>query len=237
MVVKKPPVIFKGSPYFTSRDGLKPEAIVVHVADGSLAGCDSWFNDNPYGVSAHFCIGRSGAIHQYVNEADAAHANGAIEQGYSATLIDENGYQNPNDWTISIEHEGWSGEIPPPVQLEASAQLSAWLFEAHLFPGGATGVAIDRKHILRHGEISPKSRPNCPGWSAAVLDAYVARVKTIIESPERKIPEVHLIRRGGEGYAIGDLQWSHATPTHDFWVREVDKGVFGKDDIVVGVPK
>ena len=53
----------------------------------------------------------------------------------------------------------------------------------------------------------------------------------------RKPPEVHLIRRGGEGYPIGELKWSHGTPTHDYWVREVDKGVFGKDDIIVGVPK
>ena len=153
---------YVGSPYYSSRDGYSPEAIVLHIMDGTLVGCDTWFNDNPYDVSAHFGINKAGEIHQYVYLSNAAHANGGIEN-WDLKLIKENGYANPNVWTISIEHEGWAGDEPTPEQYSASVKLSAWLWKEVIVPDGASGLAIDRDHFLRHKDISPKIRPNCPG--------------------------------------------------------------------------
>lgn len=174
------PSRFVGSPNWNSREGYGPEAVVLHIAEGTLAGCDSWFNTTDSGVSAHFCVGKNGEVHQYVNLTDAAWANGLIEPGASAALIVENGNINPNQWTVSIEHEGKFPDPPTPEQFEASAQLTAWLFKNVLFVSGATGVAVDRKHILRHAEISPVSRANCPGWMEDTMAHYVQRVQDIL---------------------------------------------------------
>lgn len=183
-----------GSPFFSDRGGDSAEAIVLHIADGTLAGCDSWFNDPTAKVSAHFCIGKDGAVHQYIYLSNGAWANGIIEAGYTAALITENGYDNPNSWTISIEHEGNWPETPTAAQYAASVALTAWLFKNVLFTGHATGVKVDRKHILRHADISPLSRANCPGWPDALLNQYIADVQRAVDgTPAQKTYEQGLI--------------------------------------------
>ena len=173
--------VYVGSPYFSSRNNTGPEAFVLHVMDGTLAGCDSWFNSqqNLGQVSAHFGMNRSGELHQYVYLTNGAHANGAIEN-WNLKLIKENNYSNPNTWTVSLEMEG-KGPFNDcwPEQFEAAAQLCAWVFKEVLFKSGATGVAIDRDHILQHSDISPTSRPNCAGWTEARMQLFIQRVKAI----------------------------------------------------------
>ena len=174
-----PIAAYVGSPNYSARTA-SPEAIVLHVAQGTQPGMDSWFNQIASQVSAHFSISKTGVVHQYVWLTNAAWANGVIEAGYTAALVNENGGMNPNRWSVSIEHEGFYPEEPTPAMFEASVQLSAWLFKNVLLVSGATGVAVDRKHILRHGEISAVSRVNCPGWSDLTMDLYVKRVAEIL---------------------------------------------------------
>jgi hypothetical protein len=165
------------------RGGIKPEAIVLHIAEGPLSAVDSWFNQ-PHGVlgpsSAHFCVAKDGRLHQYVNTGNTAFANGIIEPGFTASLVNDNAGINPNRWTISIEHEGSSGDPVPPAQLDTSTRLTAWLFQNRLFNSGATGVAVDRDHILRHADISPNSREHCPGWSEPFIADYIATVRSLL---------------------------------------------------------
>ncbi len=78
------------SPNYSSRQGVAPEAVVVHIMQGTLAGCDSWFTSPASQVSAHFGVGKDGTVHQYVALADAAWANGVVEAGHTAALVDEN---------------------------------------------------------------------------------------------------------------------------------------------------
>ena len=169
------------------RGGIKPEALVLHIADGPMTAVDSWFNQvHPPEIgptSAHFCVGKDGAVHQYVSTGNTAYANGIVEVGYKAKLIDENAGINPNRWTISIEHEGKSGDEVSDKQWEASVQLGAWLFQNRLLNSGATGVAVDRHHVLRHTDISPKSRARCPGWNEIVIADYIARVRGLLGLP------------------------------------------------------
>lgn len=164
-----------------TRGGIAPEALVLHIADGTLAGMDAWFSNPAAGVSAHFGVGRAGEVHQYVHVADTAHANGSVEPGYTARLIDENAGINPNRWSVSIEHEGRSGELLTPAQWEASTQLAAWLFDAWLLRSGASGVALDRDHILMHRDITPRTRARCPGWPEEYQAAYIARVRDLLD--------------------------------------------------------
>lgn len=174
---------------------IAPEAWVNHIADGSFEGLASWFNvpaDRHFSVggaflgasSTHFSVARDGRIQQHVAIQDTAFANGGIEGGFTSTLVAANGFINPNLWTVSCEHEGFTGDIPTEAQFDSSTRLCARVFASHIIPGGATDVAIDRVHILRHTSISPQSRPRCPGWPESVMDDYVARVAELVRGKQ-----------------------------------------------------
>src|SRR5882672_6185511 len=105
------------------RSGNLPvSAIVIHVMDGFLAGTDALFNQRPaqpqgaqkdHASSAHYGIGQTGVIHQYVKDADTAFHAGNVSDpswsrltsGWDQTLRKYTG-PNPNAFTIGIEHEG-----------------------------------------------------------------------------------------------------------------------------------
>lgn len=193
MTTQPPPIIWKGahpSNYRARVPNVKPEAITLHIAAGPISAVDSWFNTFPHIVDgkdvgaacAHFCVAKSGEIHQYCDMATTAPAaQGIIEAGHTARLIDDNTGISPNDWSLSIEHEGQSGDMVTPAQLNASTRLSAWLWATVIEPAGARGLALDRNHFLRHADISPQSRPACPGWSEVFISDYIARVKLLLQ--------------------------------------------------------
>lgn len=163
-----------------------PEALVVHIAEGSFDAIRDWFHvppsRRPEGVgasSAHYSVAFDGRIRCHVRPEDTAYANGAVEEGATARLLRENAGINPNAWTLSIEHEGRSGDVVPAAQWAASVHLAAWLWESYVLPGGATNVPAQPgpAHILPHAAISPVSRGRCPGWSAAQLTRYWVAVR------------------------------------------------------------
>lgn len=173
--------------YKGTRAGIVPEAICLHMTDqasGGLDALDSWFTNPASNVSAHFGIDRDGTVHQYVPWHLAAFGNGLVEPGHTAKLITDNPGVNPNAWSISIEHVGRGGETLTVPQWEASTALSAHLFAIHLLGGGASGVAVDRDHVLGHFEISPRTRARCPGWPEEYLQGYVNRVRVLLEEPQ-----------------------------------------------------
>ena len=143
------------------RHGHKPEALVVHIMAGSLVGTDAWFACGPQQrngagpSSAHYGIGKTGEIHQYVQEADSAFHAGRIDRPTAPILRDHPG-ASPNYWTIGIEHEGtadseWSDEM-----YEASAHLIADIAARWAIP-------LDRYHVIGHREIDGVNRRGCPG--------------------------------------------------------------------------
>jgi N-acetyl-anhydromuramyl-L-alanine amidase AmpD len=143
--------------------GLHPkQALVCHIAEGTLAGCDSWFSNPQAQASANYCVGYDGTIHCYVDpfDDDAPYANGAIHEPdkYFAELHGVN-RENPNSWTVSIEHEGTTGQSMPDAQFAASTQLAAWLCQELEIP-----VSLTR--MLGHYQIDSLTREHCPGWSA-----------------------------------------------------------------------
>jgi len=222
-VVERPNITWIGAHpdnYEQGRGGVALEAIVVHIAEGSLAGIDSWFNDPRARASTHFAVGKDGGIHQYVDLADTAYGHGTIEPGYTARLIDDNRGRDgvaisPNRWAVGIEHEGRSGDTLTRPQFDASTRLAAWLFAAVLIPGGATGVAIDRDHVLRHGEISPRSRARCPGYTEDALREYAVRVRELVHgTPARPDPGVTARLR-----ALEDALTVQATALDDLAAR------------------
>jgi N-acetyl-anhydromuramyl-L-alanine amidase AmpD len=156
--------IWKGSPNFwTGRKGYKPELIVIHIMDGTLPGTDAWFANPASQVSAHYGIGKSGEIHQYVKEEDAAWHAGRVDAP-SAKLVKAS--VNPNLYTIGIEHEGKPEDIWTDAMKQASASLIREICQRWQIP-------IDRNHIIGHCEIYSK-KPNCPSHDKKIINELVA---------------------------------------------------------------
>jgi N-acetyl-anhydromuramyl-L-alanine amidase AmpD len=84
------PALWVASPYNSARSAAA-SAVTIHTMQGSYAGSISWFQNNPYSVSAHYMVRSSdGQVTQMVRESRAAHHVGS-----------HNGY------TLGIEHEGY----------------------------------------------------------------------------------------------------------------------------------
>lgn len=153
------------------------DAIVIHVMEGTLASARSWFRDPISVVSSHYGIGLRGEIERYVSEGDTAFANGRVYNA-TAALVRERPGVNPNDYTISIEHEGDGKSDMPPAQRAASV----WLIREIVTRRPA--IKVDRRHIIRHNEIY--ARKTCPG--AIDVDRLVAEVAAggvVSNVPER----------------------------------------------------
>lgn len=169
----KPPegIIWKGSPNFTQgRQGRKPVAIVNHIMEGSLAACDSWFANRESQVSAHFGIGKGGQLHQYVKSGDTAWANGVVARPDTSIpwLADaiRRGI-NPNTLTVSIEHEGRSGDALTEAQYQKSLALHRYLIAFY-------GIPVNEQSIIGHNRIDGVNRARCPGagfpWARLLAD-------------------------------------------------------------------
>jgi len=156
-------IIQKKSPNFwIGRKGYRPEAVVVHIMDGTLVGTDSWFANTTSQVSAHYGIGKNGEVHQYVQESDAAWHAGRVDAP-TWKLIKPN--INPNLYTIGIEHEGKPDDVWTDAMKQSSAALIREICQRWQIP-------IDRDHIVGHFEIFSK-KPNCPATDKRILNDLV----------------------------------------------------------------
>jgi N-acetylmuramoyl-L-alanine amidase len=150
-------IIKKLSPNFTpGRKKYQPLAIVIHIMQGSLAGTDSWFGNRQARVSAHYGVGRSGEVHQYVEEKDTAwHAGVVTTPSWSLIKKTVSGlFINPNYYTVGIEHEGTIDTDWTDAMYESTSTLIAEISKKWNIP-------IDRDHIIGHHEIY--SVKACPG--------------------------------------------------------------------------
>lgn len=106
-------IIWKGSPnHYVGRNGYGVTHITLHIMVGYLAGTDSTFASQSSRASAHYGIGATGEIHQYVSELDGSYSDANWAS---------------NNSTISIEHEGGmaNGAVCTQECIDASARLCA----------------------------------------------------------------------------------------------------------------
>lgn len=150
-----------------------PIAVVIHTAAGTMAGMESWLANPVVQTSAHYAIGlkESDPIGQLVDLEDRAWHAGILERGhrwfqvYAACLGSRAVYdgrrENPNNWTVGIETE----DLGDPAQEVTDAQYMNTL----VMTVGAMARYPSIKFLLGHDDISPLSRPNCPGtrWRAS----------------------------------------------------------------------
>lgn len=161
--------------------GHRPEAIVVHIMDGSFAAGESVFLNPATQKSAHYGISTAGEIHQYVDESDTAFHAGIVVR--PQWLLLKPGV-NPNFYTIGIEHAGRPDDVWPDVQLAASASLIGEV-------AVRWGIPIDDQHIIPHHFI--RASKTCPGnWLD--LKSLMRRVSSAQHSTPAKVSSVHVMK-------------------------------------------
>ena len=136
-----------GSPnHYSGRNGYQVTHITLHIMAGFLAGTDATFLNTSSQASAHYGIGSSGEIHQYVSESDGSWS----DANYGS-----------NNTTISIEHEGGIASAPcTDACVEASARLCADIARRYgwtrLWHDGTKG------NVWLHREIPGTDHATCP---------------------------------------------------------------------------
>lgn len=164
-------IIWRGTNNFwPGRDGHSPIAIVDHIMQSSIESADGWFKNPKSEVSAHFGVAKDGRIWQWVAVTNSAWANGPINNPDKSIqwIVDADKHNiNPNRLTISIEHEGKTGELFTQKQYDATLWLHQKLIKEN-------NIALDGKHIIGHFQLDSVTRPNCPGkgfpWEQLLMD-------------------------------------------------------------------
>lgn len=129
-----------------------PIAIAIHIADGNRQSVISTFQDPGVQKSSHFLVCRDGSITQFVSTSDIAFCTGNIDNPINELYLKTQ--TNPNEWSISIEHEGMGTQDITPAQYQTTAKLCKFLHDKWEIP-------LDRTHIFGHREIF--SKKTCPG--------------------------------------------------------------------------
>ncbi len=141
------------APYF--RGSNKPVAAVLHIMEGHATTARQWALSGHYGASWHYTVCLDGSVMQHL-----AHTDGGYHAGIASPPAPEPTWSlwqgptvNINNYTIGIEHEGFSGDGFPPAQAAASKALCQWLASELDFP-------YDREHFPPHADIDLVNRAN-----------------------------------------------------------------------------
>lgn len=162
--------------------GQQPVAIVYHVTDDlEFANVRAHFTNLSSNASAHFVIGRDGALWQFVATRHAAWTNGdaaqwrrdipwlqdAIARCYHPTRNPQGAF-NLNDFTVNLEFMGKPGMAFTPAQVERAVEITRYLL------GRYPGIVPNRGHLLRHADINGASRAYCPGPTFPLREIIIA---------------------------------------------------------------
>lgn len=197
-MARYPGAVWRGPvPNFAS-GGNHPRLFVMHIMEGSLDGCDSWFHNPSAQVSANFGNGKDGRLFQWVDTADTAWAQASY-----------------NGVAVSVEHEGQTGDSLTAAQLENDAQLLAWAHRTHGIPLQVTNDPSS-SGVIGHGllGVAGGNHPDCPGTPILnARQAVVDRAAAILNPPAVSLPkEIDMILLTGfNGPAVaalsGNLLW------------------------------
>lgn len=143
-----------------------PIAFVVHTASGGESGTVAEWLSSSSQLSAHYSAALDGTLDCWIDLGDRAWSNGIVEPGSRWAVIAEDcGVDpglNPNHVTVSCETED-RGDVNKAV---TDAQFEAVLYAAW---EAKQRYPESLRYLARHADISPQSRPNCPGdrWTAS----------------------------------------------------------------------
>jgi N-acetyl-anhydromuramyl-L-alanine amidase AmpD len=132
-----------------STDKITHKFIVIHVESGTESGTNAWFQNPKAQVSAHFGVAKTGQVFQFVDTDETAWAEAEL-----------------NGESISIEHEGLTGDSLTPQQIAADKELLEWIHATH---GTLLKMTFNQNDpaggVIPHGKINEGalSHPECPG--------------------------------------------------------------------------
>lgn len=225
-------IIWKGSPnHYTERNGYGVTHITLHIMVGYLAGTDSTFANPSSQSSAHYGVGATGEIHQYVAETDGSYSDANYASNCS---------------TISIEHEGGmaDGAVCTQACIDASARLCADIARRYgwkkLWHDGLRG------NVWLHREIPGTDHAACPDLAPNGLpfQQVIDKANNLLEGKEMALTDedvtkiwTHKLPNGAcvrdcLSPAIQDIFAMHDTGlTNGGWLHKLPNGRPARDII------
>lgn len=225
-------IIWKGSPnHYTGRQGFGVTHITLHIMVGYLAGTDSTFANSDSQASAHYGIGSTGEIHQYVSERDGSYSDANYMSNCS---------------TISIEHEGGmsDGAVCTQACIDASARLCADIARRYgwkkLWHDGLKG------NVWLHREIPGTDHAACPDIAPNGLpyQQVIDKANNLLEGKEMALTDEDIMKiwthklpngscvRDCLSPAIQDVFAMHDTGlTNGGWLHKLPNGRPARDII------
>lgn len=225
-------IIWKGSPnHYTGRQGYGVAHITLHIMVGYLAGTDSTFANPSSQSSAHYGVGATGEIHQYVAETDGSYSDANYASNCS---------------TISIEHEGGmaDGAVCTQACIDASARLCADIARRYgwkkLWHDGLRG------NVWLHREIPGTDHAACPDLAPNGLpfQQVIDKANNLLEGKEMALTDedvtkiwTHKLPNGAcvrdcLSPAIQDIFAMHDTGlTNGGWLHKLPNGRPARDII------
>lgn len=225
-------IIWKGSPnHYTGRQGYGVTHITLHIMVGYLAGTDSTFANPSSQSSAHYGVGATGEIHQYVAETDGTYSDANYASNCS---------------TISIEHEGGmaDGAVCTQACIDASARLCADIARRYgwkkLWHDGLRG------NVWLHREIPGTDHAACPDLAPNGLpfQQVIDKANNLLEGKEMALTDedvtkiwTHKLPNGAcvrdcLSPAIQDIFAMHDTGlTNGGWLHKLPNGRPARDII------
>lgn len=225
-------IIWKGSPnHYTGRQGYGITHITLHIMVGYLAGTDATFANSASQASAHYGIGSTGEIHQYVSERDGSYSDANYMSNCS---------------TISIEHEGGmsDGAVCTQACIDASARLCADIARRYgwkkLWHDGLKG------NVWLHREIPGTDHAACPDLAPNGLpfQQVIDKANNLLEGKEMALTDedvtkiwTHKLPNGAcvrdcLSPAIQDIFAMHDTGlTNGGWLHKLPNGRPARDII------
>lgn len=225
-------IIWKGSPnHYTGRQGYGVTHITLHIMVGYLAGTDATFANSDSQASAHYGIGSTGEIHQYVSERDGSYSDANYMSNCS---------------TISIEHEGGmsDGAVCTQACIDASARLCADIARRYgwkkLWHDGLKG------NVWLHREIPGTDHAACPDLAPNGLpyQQVIDKANNLLEGQEMALTDEDIMKiwthklpngscvRDCLSPAIQDVFAMHDTGlTNGGWLHKLPNGRPARDII------
>jgi hypothetical protein len=184
---------------WVGRGGMQPEAIVHHVTDGlSVSGSISWWRNASVEASTQRIIAGTGdpdyadgTLVVTRKDEDTAWANGQwsgtprLDLSTLARWKAQN--INPNRVTLAVEHSG----KPARTDFPSVAQMRTSLWNDLHWIAKYPAITPDRAHLLRHADIDPVNRSNCPG-PRFNLDKLIADIAAQLAPPDAAPPDTLL---------------------------------------------
>jgi N-acetyl-anhydromuramyl-L-alanine amidase AmpD len=137
-----------------------PVAFVLHTESGGESGTVAEWLSSSSQLSAHYRASVTGQLDCWIDPGDRAWSNGIVEPGSRWPVIAQacgvDPRMNPNHVTVSCETEDLGDRHTPITDRQFEAVLVAAREAKNRYPESLLFLA-------RHSDISPQSRPDCPG--------------------------------------------------------------------------